>query len=97
MNPGRARNLELGEHTAAAVRAALLWAIEQDGVITPKSEAQVHKALDLLRRAEGDPALIAKMEAMSCTIMQMGHLRREGRVNAYASQLLRLRRAAYAL
>ena len=87
----------VGQQAAVIVRLALAEAIEDCGMLTPQTHAQVHRAVDLLRYSRGDPALLSKIEAMSCTMARMGRLHRQGRVNAYASALLQLRRAACAL
>jgi hypothetical protein len=82
---------------AFLVKRALLRAVEQDGFVTHASEGQVHKAVDLLRNTRADPSLLCTVEAISCTLLKMRQLHQEGRVNLYASQLLRLRSAAHAL
>jgi hypothetical protein len=85
------------DQAAFLVKNAMLRAVEQDWVVTPASEAQVHKAADLLRSTKADPTLLSKIEAISCTLLKMKHLQQQGRVNLYASQLLRLRSVANAL
>jgi hypothetical protein len=87
----------VGPQAAVIVRLALAEAIEECGMLTPRTHAQVHRAVDLLRDTKADPALLTKIEAMSCTMATMSHLHRQGRVNAYASALLQLRSAASAL
>ncbi len=85
------------DQAATLVKQALIRSVAQDGIVTPKHEAQVHKAIDLLRATRGDPALLSRFEAMSCTLAQMRLYLHQGRVNAYASALLRLRSAANAI
>lgn len=57
-------------------------------------EAKVHRTIHLLREAGGEMDLIMKFEQVSCLLREMSHQLGQGRVNAYASGLLRLRRAA---
>jgi hypothetical protein len=87
----------VGHQAAVMVRLALAEAIEECGMLTPQTHAQVHRAVDLLRYTRADPTLLSKIEDMSCTMARMARLHRQGRVNAYASALLQLRRAACSL
>lgn len=80
------------DHAVELLRDAVAGATHSDGIIAGKVEAQVHNAIDFLRGAGADVALILKFEQASCLLYEMNHLRRQGRVNAYASKLLRLRR-----
>jgi hypothetical protein len=82
---------------AALVRAAIAAAVERGGDATPAIEAQVQQALDLLRAGPRAGEALIRIEAISCTLARMQHARREGRVNAHASALLRLRNAAQRL
>jgi len=70
---------------------------EQDGIVGFRHETQVHKAIDLLRGTKSAPELLARLEAISCSLAQLRHFKREGRVNLYASRVLQLRRALLAL
>jgi hypothetical protein len=90
---------QFGSEQVAAwrARAELLRAVEEEGYVTPHGDTAVHNALDLARGAGADPMLLRRLEAISCAIAWMRYLRAQGRVNAYASQLLRLRAAARAL
>ncbi len=78
--------------TLEIVKEAVLRSIERDGRITPAVEAQVHRAVDLMRlqREIGEP--LRRVEAVSCMLHQMQKSLVGGRCNAYASSLLRLRR-----
>ena len=85
------------EQAAELVRGPLLSAIEQQLARPTDIEARIHRALDLLRGPGADPALRARLELISCALFQMNQLKRDGRVNHYASQLLRLRSVARSL
>ncbi len=76
---------------------ALGLAGRHDGLALPRSEAQVHKAIDLLRSEGDDCALLAAAETLSCEMREMAQLLREGRVNAYDSRALRVRKLFEAL
>jgi hypothetical protein len=78
-------------------KATLRRAVATDSVIPFAAETQVHRAVDLLRSANADPALLRTFESTSCAMAEMRHLHRQGRVNHYASRLLRLRRAVDAM
>ena len=71
-------------------------AIEGDGPILPVHEARLHLAIDLLRTSGADPDASARAEALSCIMRPLPTYLRQGRVNAYASARLRLRRTARA-
>jgi hypothetical protein len=75
----------------------LLQAISDDQVIPPRHHAQVHAAIDVLRGVRADPAILQRVETISCILHMMPTFLRQGRVNAYASARLRLRSAAFAL
>jgi hypothetical protein len=79
------------------LQSALLQAIAADQVIMPRHHAQVHAAIDLLRAAHADRALLQRAEAISCMLHMMALFLRQGRINAYASARLRLRTAASGL
>ena len=79
------------------VKAAVARAVEVDGFVALGSEGQVHRAVDMLRSARADQMLLGTVERISCAMTEMSHLRRQGRVNAYASRLLRLKKAGEAL
>jgi hypothetical protein len=78
-------------------KATLKRAIATDGLIPFAAETQVHRAVDLLRSANADAGLLRAFESTSCAMAEMRHLHRQGRVNHYASRLLRLRRAVDAM
>ena len=82
---------------AVLLKEALLKEVEREGAITLATECKVQWAIPLLRSGHGDAHSLSRAEAISCAIARMQVARREGRVNAYASTLLRLRRAAQAL
>jgi hypothetical protein len=60
--------------------------------ITPAAEAEVQKALSLLRREGGNPDLLRRLEQISITLFALAQSRRNGRPNLYASQMLRMKR-----
>ena len=78
----------LGEALDSAVRSP-------GGQITVATEAHVHKALHALKAASCDLGLIKQLEALASTLRIMMDARRDGRVNLYASKLVRLRHAIY--
>ncbi len=77
----------------AVVKKAVLRGIERDGRITPAVEAQVHRAVDLLRLIKAADEPLRRIEGVSCLLHQMHKSLLDGRCNAYASSLLRLRRS----
>jgi len=81
----------------AAVKGRLLHDIDAGRPISGAHAAQLHRAIDLLRAGQGDPIRLATVEKMSCVMHPMPHLLRQGRVNAYASAVLKLRRAVTGL
>ena len=85
------------DEATARIRQAIMRAAEQDGIVGFRHETQVHKAIDLLRGTKSAPELLARLEAISCSLAQLRHFKREGRVNLYASRVLQLRRALLAL
>lgn len=87
----------LNEPIVQVVKKAVLRSIEREGLITPAVEAKVHRAVDLLHLARADEAPLRTVESISCTLHEMRQWLIEGRVNAYASGLLRLRRTVEAL
>ncbi len=80
-----------------SVRESLLAIIEREGAVVLGQVAQVHRTIDMLRVERADPAMLLRMETISCILWSLPLFRRQGRVNAHASALLRLRRAASAL
>ena len=90
-------NLQVPDQSLGRVRDRLFAIIEHDGAIAPGELAQVHRTIDELRAAKVDPAALSRMESISCILWSLPLFRRQGRVNAHASALLRLRRAASAL
>jgi hypothetical protein len=96
--PGHPDELDmLAGEAAALVGQAIVRAVEQDGVVSFKHETQVHKLIDLMRSTKAAPELLARLEGISCSLAQLPHLLRDGRVNLYASRVLRLKKAALAL
>ena len=85
------------EPILGVVKKAILRSIERDGFITPAAEAQVQRAVDLLKLEKCDPQHREQVEHISCTLREMHQWLLDGRVNAYASALLRLRRRVQAL
>jgi hypothetical protein len=94
MNPGRSA---VRERAIALMKSALAEASRRGDVVVPRAEAQVHEAVDLLRMSQADRDLLATAESVSCVMMEMSHYRRQGRINAYASKLIRVRKACEAL
>lgn len=86
----------LPEQAALLVQRSLLRAIEAEALLAPAHETKVRNTLDHLRDANADPALLKRFETLSCTLAQLHHYRRQGRVNAYASTLRRLQQTARA-
>ena len=83
------------ERAIALMKSAL--SIRQDDLVIPNMEARVHEAVDLLRISQADNDLLGTAQFVSCRLMEMRHYRRQGRVNAYASKLVRLRKACESL
>jgi hypothetical protein len=79
------------------VRRTILSAVEQDKPMSPAADAQVQRAIDLLRFCPGTSDTLSRLETISCALVKMHQAQRDGRVNAYASTLLRISRAAEAL
>jgi hypothetical protein len=88
---------KLGEQAAQVAKLSILRAIDANGHLTAENEARVQRALDLLRAAGAPPERKRQLEAISCTLETLHGALMEGRVNFYASALLRLRKAAEAL
>ena len=86
-----------GASDLQSVRDSLFAIVEQEGAMPPGQLAQVHRTIDTLRVGRTDPATLSRMENISCILWSLPLFRRQGRVNAHASALLRLRRAASAL
>lgn len=95
----------MGEHHGEAARLlavtlikdAVTLAGRRDGLALPRVESKVHKAIDLLRGTSADAKLLAIAESLSCAMREMAELLREGRVNAYDSRALRVRKLFDAL
>ena len=87
----------LSEQAAQVAKLSILRAIETQGHLTAENEARVQRALDLLRAAGAPPEKRRQLETISCTLETLHGALIEGRVNFYASALLRLRKAAEAL
>ncbi|MFN3944707.1 MAG: hypothetical protein ACK4K7_07245 [Allosphingosinicella sp.] len=89
-------SFDLTDAAAAAAKASLLRAA-REGVVGAAAEAQVHRALDLLRGATRDTERLRRLGAISCALARLHLYRRQGRINACASTMLRLQRDAQAL
>jgi len=89
-----ANQVQPAEEIVASVKANLLRDLESGGHIPPAYAVQLHRAIDLLRAARAEPVRVARIETISCLMHPMPLMLRQGRVNAYASTLQRLRRAA---
>ena len=72
------------------MKGAVQQIADRNGLVTPYSEAQVQKAVDLLRFNRSDPALLKSAETLSCAFFEMGGLLRQGRVKAYVSKAKRV-------
>lgn len=88
---------DVREKAVALIKDAMGLAGRREGLALPRSEAQVHKAIDLLRARPVDVELLAAAESLSCTMREMDQLLRQGRVNAYDSRALRVRKLFEAL
>jgi hypothetical protein len=85
------------EQIVAAVKTGLLRDIESGRAVSAAHFAQIHRAIDLMRASEAAPDRLACVERVSCLMHPIPLLLRQGRVNAYASAMLKLRRAAAGL
>ena len=85
------------ERAISLMQGALAKAALNGDLVVPSVEAQVHEAIDLLRISRADDALLGTAQFVSCGLMEMRHYRRQGRVNAYASKLMRVRKACASL
>jgi hypothetical protein len=85
------------EQAITLIQGAFAKAAHHGDLLVPSMEAQVHRAIDLLRTSQADDALLGTAQFVSCGLMQMRHYRRQGRVNAYASKLMRVRKACASL
>ena len=63
----------------------------------PLKDAQIHRAVDMLRANPSDAELLAVAEWLSCAMAHLCNFRRQGLVNAYQSKLLRIRRTCQGL
>jgi len=79
------------------LKRTLIAALQRDEIVPPAHETRVHAAIDLLSVPGHSDAERAKVEAISLFLHKMRMFMREGRVNAYASTRLRLRRAVEGL
>lgn len=84
-----------GDQSNGRLKQALLDALDSD-YLPATLETQVHAALDGPALPHGAPAR-ASLETISCLLFRMQLYRRQGRVNAYASGRLRVRRLAEVL
>ena len=88
---------EVRDQAVALIKDAIGLAGRHERLALPRSEAQVHKAIDLLRTRPVDDELLAAAQSLSCTMREMDQLLRQGRVNAYDSRALRARKLFEAL
>jgi len=88
---------QIRAQAVALMKGALAQVACQGDVVVARNEAQVHEAVDLLRLSRVDGELLKTAEFVSCVMMEMRHYRRQGRINAYTSKLIRMRRACEAL
>jgi len=86
-----------GDTIVARIRRAVQDSLKAGEQMTPAVEAEVHRALDLLHREGEDGERLRKIEDISCRLHHMRACLRSGRVNAYASNMLRLRRLVESL
>ena len=102
MQMGRDRGGEHMNEVAASIikdqairimEGALNQLEERGGLVSVRSEAQVQKAVDLLRFSQVDSTLLRTAEFLSCAMFEMNGFLRQGRVNAYQSKALRVRNA----
>jgi hypothetical protein len=64
------------------------------GRVTPCVEAEVQKALDMLRGSRCDTAQLARVERISTALFTLALAKVSSRINLHESQLLRLSRLA---
>ena len=88
---------QTSDQSLLGVRESLFSIIERDGAMAPGQVAQIHRTIDLMRTSPTDPGTLSRMETISCILWSLPLFRRQGRVNAHASALLRLRRAVSGL
>lgn len=82
------------ERGVACLKRTLLLAVQRDGGVPPAAEAEVHRMLDFIS-ADGDHGEASmRLTQISCFLRQMNSYRLDGRINAHASTLLRLKRIA---
>jgi hypothetical protein len=95
--------MDLASYSAPQLRAldlmkgAFQQVASRDGLVTPRCEAQVQQAVDLLRCSRADPALLKSAEFLSCAMFEMGGFLRQGRVNAYVSKAVRVRKVLHSI
>jgi thymidine phosphorylase len=89
----RQDTIPAGTKAADAVLAKLA---DAGTSITPALDAEVQRALAMLRREGGEPGLVRRVEQISTILFTMCQARRNGRANLFASQQLRVRRLAAA-
>jgi hypothetical protein len=77
----------------AALRSALQAAVHS-AVITPAIEVQVLRIIDRYNALQTCPGPRPLAENAACLLRKMYSFQRQGRVSAYASTLVRLRRLA---
>jgi hypothetical protein len=80
----------------ATLRSALQAAV-QSTVITPAIEVQVLRILDRYHALQDGSGSRPLSENAACLFRKMYACQRQGRVNAYASMLIRLRRLAQSI
>lgn len=67
---------------------------EPERAAGPSSEADIHRALHLLRQGRCDPTFLVRVERISTALFTMNRARLNRRPNLHASQVQRLRRLA---
>ena len=88
---------QIRAQAVALMKDAWAQVARQGDLVVPRNEAQVHEAVDLLRVSRADCDLLRTAEFLSCAMTQMRHYRRQGRINAYTSKLIRARKACDAM
>ena len=80
---------------ASLVKRVLDAVLKETGQpIGPASEADIQRALHLLRQSRCDPAYLLRVERISTALFTMSQARLNGRPNLHASQVQRLKRLA---
>ena len=88
-------NQDRVEQAVSLVRRGLSTALcEPERPARPSSEADIQRALHLLRQGRCDPAFLVRVERISTALFTINRARQNGRPNLHASQVQRLRRLA---